>query len=118
MRRSTRRLGSAFGGFNLRSPPAETLGRLGPGAAAGELAVDLALSALPLSSVVQPTVLGLGILLLDAGLISSLVRGRGAGGGARSAAAAARCGAASASPTAARTAKSWLSRLRRMFRGR
>src|SRR3979411_1208591 len=81
MRRSTRRLGNAFNGFNLRLPPAETLGGWG-------LALLLIswLLTLPIvntfffSRYLQPVVLMLGVLLLTLALVSSLVRGRGGRG--------------------------------------
>src|SRR5712691_23466 len=81
MRRSTRRLGNAFGGFAPKLPPAETLGGWG-------LALLLLswLFSLPfingifLSRLLQPWTLIFGVLLLTLALISSLLRGRGATG--------------------------------------
>ena len=78
MRRSTRRLGNAFGGFVPKLPPAETLGGWG-------LALLLLswLFSLPfintmfLIRLLQPWVLMLGVLLLTLALVSSLLRGRG-----------------------------------------
>ena len=77
MRKSTRRLGNAFGGLSLHLPPAETLGGWG-------LALLLIswLLTLPIvntfffSRYLQPISLMLGILLLTVALVSSLVRGR------------------------------------------
>ncbi len=115
MRRSTRRLGNAVSGFNLRLPPAETLGGWG-------LALLLIswLLTLPIvnsfffSKYLQPVALMFGVLLLTVALISSLVRGRGGPAG--------RGGnkmwrgeqIAYGSPYG----ENLLSRLRRMFRGR
>lgn len=111
MRRAMRRLGSGVSAFNLRLPPAETFG--GWGLALLLISWLLTLFNMPLVRLVQPWVLMLGILLLTVGLISSLVRGKGTGGasggqmwrGER---------IAYGSPYG----ESWLSRLRRMFRGR
>lgn len=81
VKKSGRRLGNAFGGFSLHLPPAETLGGWG-------LALLLVswLMTLPiirevsLALVLYPIVLALGVLLLAAALITSLLRGRtGAG---------------------------------------
>src|SRR5437016_6074858 len=80
MRRSTRRLGNAVGGFSLKLPPPEQLGGWG-------LALLLVswlmtfLSGVVIFRIAQPWVLAMGILLLTLGLVTSLLRGRGAGGG-------------------------------------
>jgi hypothetical protein len=118
MRRSTRRLAAALSAFNLRLPPAEVLGGWGLALLLVSWLLTLPfINKLPLVGIVQPTVLGLGILLLTAGLISSLVRGRGtAGTGGVSGGGRMWRGEriAYGSPYG----ESWLSRLRRMFRGR
>ena len=111
MRRSTRRLGHALGGFSLRLPPAEQLGGWG-------LALLLIswLLTLPIvrgfffSPIVAPIALILGVLLLTLALVSSLLRGRGGGGtkmwrGER---------VSYGSPYG----EGFLARLRRLFRGR
>jgi hypothetical protein len=112
MRRSTRRLGNAFGGIAPKLPSAETLG--GWGLALLLLSWLLSLFSLPLVQPLRPWILALGILLLTLALITSLVRGRGTSGsngggkvwrGER---------VAYGSPYG----ESWLNRLRRMFRGR
>jgi hypothetical protein len=82
MRRSTRRLGNAFGGMNLRLPPAETLG----GWALALLLISWLLtlpivSGVLLARLLQPWALMLGVLLLTVALVSSLMRGRRGGGG-------------------------------------
>jgi len=115
MRRSTRRLGNAFGGMNPRLPPAETLG----GWALALLLISWLLT-LPLVSgvllarILQPWALMLGVLLLTVALVSSLMRGRSGGG----------LGGSGKMWRGERISygnpygKSWLSRLRRLFRGR
>jgi hypothetical protein len=112
MRRSTRRLGNAFGGIAPKLPSAETLG--GWGLALLLLSWLLSLFSLPLVQPLRPWILALGILLLTLALITSLVRGRGTSAsngdgkvwrGER---------IAYGSPYG----ESWLNRLRRMFRGR
>src|ERR1700686_4614942 len=83
MRRTTRRLGNALSGFSLRLPPAETLGGWGLALLLISWLLTLPfVNRLPFIGIVQPTVLGFGILLLTAGLISSLVRGRTGGASA------------------------------------
>src|ERR1043166_9124101 len=82
MRRSTRRLGNAFGGFNLRLPSAEVLG----GWAMALLLVSWLLtlpivSGVLLARVLAQPVLIVGILLLVLALMTSLMRGRSGGGG-------------------------------------
>jgi hypothetical protein len=113
MRRSTRRLGNALSGFNLRLPPAETMGGWG-------LALLLIswLLTLPIintfffSRYVQLVALAFGILLLTVALISSLLRGRGGPGGGNKMWRGERV--AYGSPYG----ETLLNRLRRMFRGR
>jgi hypothetical protein len=112
MRRSTRRLGNAFGGFHLGLPPAETLG----GWAMALLLIGWLLT-LPIvngvflaRALAQP-VFVVGIILLVLAIVTSLSRGRGGGGsgkvwrGER---------IAYGNPYG----PGWLSRLRRFFRGR
>jgi hypothetical protein len=111
MRRATRRLGNAVSAFNLRLPPPEVLGGWG-------LALLLIswlltfLNSMPLVRLVQPWVLMLGILLLTAGLISSLVRGKGSASGSG------RMWRGERISYGSPYGESWLSRLRRMFRSR
>jgi hypothetical protein len=114
MRRSTRRLGNAFGGLHFRLPPPETLGGWG-------LALLLIswLLTLPIvggvlfARLLQPWALMLGVLLLTVALISSLMRGRGGAiGGSGKMWRGERV--AYGSPYG----ESWLNRLRRLFRGR
>jgi hypothetical protein len=114
MRRATRRLGSAVSAFNLRLPPAETFG--GWGLALLLISWLLTLfTSMPLIRFAQPWVLALGILLLTAGLISSLVRGKGTGG---SSGGGGRMWRGERIAYGSPYGESWLSRLRRMFRGR
>jgi hypothetical protein len=115
MRRSTRRLGHAFGGFSLRLPPAETLG----GWAMALLLVGWLLT-LPiingvfLARLLAQPVLIIGIILLVLAIVSSLMRGRsgGIGGGGS------RMWRGERITYGSPYGESWLSRLRRMFRGR
>ena len=111
MKRSTRRLGNAFSGFHLKLPAAEVLG----GWAMALLLISW-LMTLPivngvfLARVLSQPVLVIGIVLLVLAIVSSLMRGRAGGGqrmwrGER---------VAYGNPYA----ESWLSKLRRMFRGR
>jgi hypothetical protein len=116
VRKSTRRLGSAFGGIVPKLPNAETLGGWG-------LALLLLswLFSLPfintmfLIRLLQPWTLIFGVGLLTLALVSSLLRGRGTSGAA---------GGSGKMWRGERIAygnpygESWLSRLRRMFRGR
>ena len=112
MRKSTRRLGNAVGGINLRLPPAETLGGWG-------LALLLIswLLTLPIvngfffSRYLQPVALMLGVLLLTVALISSLVRGRGGRGGNK-------MWRGERIAYGSPYGETLLARLRRMFRGR
>jgi hypothetical protein len=112
MKRSTRRLGSAFGGVHLRLPPAETLG----GWAMALLLVGW-LMTLPiingvlLARLLAQPVLVLGIILLVLAIISSLMRGRTAGGGSR-------MWRGERIAYGSPYSESWLEKLRRMFRGR
>ena len=116
MRRATRRLGAGVSAFNLRLPPAEIFGGWG----LALLLISWLLTffvGMPLVRLAQPWVLMLGILLLTAGLVSSLVRGKGTGVSGTS-------GGGGRMWRGERIAygspygESWLSRLRRMFRGR
>jgi hypothetical protein len=118
MRRTTRRVGSAFTAFNLRLPPAETLGGWGLALLLISWLLTLPfVNKLPLVGIVQPAVLGLGIVLLTAGLISSLVRGKGTGG-AGGGGGSGRMWRGERIAYGSPYGESWLSRLRRMFRGR
>ena len=112
MRRSTRRLGNALAAFNLRLPPAETFGGWGLALLLISWLLTLPFLNMPLIRALQPWVLMLGILLLTAGLVSSLVRGKGSatGGG--------RMWRGERIAYGSPYGESWLNRLRRMFRGR
>jgi hypothetical protein len=111
VKRSTRRLGNAFSGFSMHLPPPETLGGWGLALLLVSWLLTLPIvSGLPFAHLVQPWVLILGVLLLTMALISSLLRGRsqsseGMWRGER---------VSYGSPYG----DSFLSRLRRMFRGR
>ncbi|GAC1326583.1 MAG: hypothetical protein NVSMB2_25830 [Chloroflexota bacterium] len=80
VRKSGRRLGNAFGGFSLRLPPAETLGGWGLALLLVSWLLTLPIiRGVPLALVLYPIVLALGVVLLAAALITSLVRGRAGG---------------------------------------
>jgi hypothetical protein len=83
VRKSTRRLSGAMGGFSLRLPSAEAMG--GIGLALLMLAWLLSLIGAmpllaPLARTLQPWVLGIGLLLLVLAILKSVLRGRGGGG--------------------------------------
>jgi hypothetical protein len=113
MRRTTRRLGNAFSGVNLRLPPPETLG----GWALALLLISWLLtlpivSGVLLARILQPWALMLGVLLLTVALVSSLMRGRSGGFGGGKMWRGERISYGSP------YGESWLNRLRRFFRGR
>lgn len=118
MRRSTRRLGNAFGGLSLKLPSPETLGGWGLAFLLISWLLTLPIiSGVLLGRILQPWALMLGVLLLTVALVSSLMRGRGAGGGGG-------FGGGGKVWRGERIAygnpygENWLGRLRRMFRGR
>jgi hypothetical protein len=114
VRRSTRRLGNAVGGFSLRLPSPETLG--GSGLALLLISWLLTLpivSGVPLARVLYQPVLIVGVVLLVLALITSLMRGRSGGGGGGS-----RMWRGERITYGSPYGESWLRRLRRMFRGR
>ncbi len=112
VKRSTRRLGNAFGGLSFLLPPAETLG----GWAMALLLVGW-LMTLPivngvlLARVLAQPVFVVGIVLLVLAIVSSLMRGRTGGG-------AGRMWRGERISYGSPYGESWLSRLRRIFRGR
>ncbi len=80
MRRSTRRLGNAFGGFSLRLPSPESLGGWGLALLLISWLMTLPIvSGVPLARVLYQPVLILGVLMLVLALITSLMRGRAGG---------------------------------------
>jgi hypothetical protein len=84
MRRSTRRLGNAFGGFSVRLPSPESLGGWGLALLLISWLMTLPIvSGVPLARILYQPVLIVGVLLLVLALITSLMRGRGGslGGG-------------------------------------
>ncbi len=111
MRRSTRRLGNAVSGFNLRLPPAETLGGWGLALLLISWLLTLPLVNTIFPRPVQTVVLMLGVLMLTVALISSLVRGRGGRGGNK-------MWRGEQIAYGSPYGENLLSRLRRMFRGR
>src|SRR5215470_78613 len=116
MRRSTRRLGNAFGGFNVKLPSPETLGGLGLALLLISWLITLPIvSGVLLARVLYQPVLIVGVLMLVLALVTSLMRGRGAVGGFSSANKMWRGERiAYGSPYG----ESWLAKLRRLFSGR
>lgn len=116
MRRSTRRLGSAFGGVAPKLPAAETLGGWGLAFLLISWLFSLPfINGIFLTRLLQPWTLILGVLLLTMALVSSLLRGRGATGIATGGSGKMWRGerVVYGSPYG----ESWLRRLRRKFRG-
>jgi hypothetical protein len=109
MRRSTRRLGSAFEGLSPRLPAAETMGGWGLALLLVSWLLTLPIVNHIFPPIVQQIVLILGVLFLTLALVTSLLRGRGGRNktwrGER---------VSYGSPYG----ESFLNRLRRMFRGR
>ena len=119
MKRSTRRLGNVFGGFNLKLPPPEQLGGWAMALLlVGWLMTLPIVSGVLLARVLAQPVMIVGIVLLVLALITSLMRGRTAAGGGGF------IGGGSKMWRGERIAygnpygESWLARLRRFFRGR
>ncbi len=112
MKRSTRRLGNAFGGLHFGLPPAETLG----GWALALLLIGWLMTLPTVNGVllarilVQPVFM-VGIVLLVLAIISSLTRGRSRGGGSG------RMWRGERVAYGSPYGESWLNKLRRMFRG-
>ncbi len=116
MRRSTRRLGNAFGGFALKLPNAETLGGWGLALLLLSWLFSLPfINSMFLIRLLQPWVLIVGVLLLTLALISSLLRGRGTSG---SSSGGGKLWRGERIAYGNPYGESWLNRLRRMFRGR
>jgi hypothetical protein len=119
MRRALRRLGGGIGRINLHLPPPETLG--GWGLALLLLSWLLTLpfvNGVLLSRIMQPWALMLGVVLLTAALVSSLIRGRSGGGAVPGSGSSGRMWRGERISYGSPYGESWLSRLRRMFRGR
>jgi hypothetical protein len=76
MRRSTRRLGGAMGGFGLRLPPAETLGGLGLAFLMVSWFLTLGLVPIGIVLRLQPWIAGIGIILLVLAILASIMRSR------------------------------------------
>jgi hypothetical protein len=109
VKRSTRRIGRAFGGFHFSLPPAEVMG----GWALALLLLSWLMTlpiigSVPLLHMLAQPVLALGIILLVLAIISSLMRGRN---GSRS-------WRGEQLSYGSPYGESWLTKLRRMFRGR
>jgi hypothetical protein len=83
MRRSTRRLGHAMGGFSLRLPSPEALGGWGLALLFLSMVISVLFRGGPLvfGTPFGQFVLAIGALLLALALITSVLRGRAGGGG-------------------------------------
>jgi hypothetical protein len=111
MKRSTRRLGNAVGGFQLKLPPAETLGGWALALLLlGWLMTLPFIGSNPLVRVLWQPVMAIGIILLVLAIVSSLMRGRSGGGN--------RMWRGERLSYASPYGESWLDKLRRVFRGR
>src|SRR2546423_3399089 len=86
VRKSTRRLGGAMGGFNLHLPSAETMGGVGLALLMLAWLLSLVLRVPGIGSLaylLQPWALGVGLLLLVLAILKSVTKGRGGGGRGR-----------------------------------
>jgi len=116
MRRSTRRLGNAFGGLSLRLPSPETLGGLGLALLLISWLMTLPIvSGVLLARILYQPVLIVGVLMLVLALITSLMRGRG---GATGLGSSNKMWRGERMTYGSPYGESWLARLRRLFRGR
>jgi hypothetical protein len=115
MRKSSRRLGARLGGFSVRLPSAETMGAIG---------MALLLAAMVISifgfgpvRVMQPYIAGIGLLFLVLAILASVFRGRG-GGGAGVGGGGTKMWRGEQISYGSPYGEGFLSRLRRMLRGR
>jgi hypothetical protein len=113
MRKSTRRLSGAMGGWSLRLPPAETLGGIGLALLMVAWILSLLARMMPIAMMLQPWILGIGLALLVLAILKSVMRGQGGGGGGGS-----RMWRGERVSYGSPYGESFLSRLRRMLRGR
>jgi hypothetical protein len=115
VRRSTRRLSGAMGGFSLSLPSAETMGGIGLALLMVAWLLSLVARMMPIALLLQPWALGIGLLLLVLAILKSVMRGRGGGGGGGGGA---RMWRGERIAYGTPYGESFLSRLRRMLRGR
>src|SRR5204863_8347862 len=113
-KRSTRRLGNAFSGLHVRLPAPEILG----GWAMALLLISWLMtlpivSGVALARLLSQPVLVIGIVLLVLAIVTSLMRARGGGSGGGS-----RTWRGERVSYGSPYGESWLTKLRRMFRGR
>jgi hypothetical protein len=113
VRRSSRRLSAALGGFSLNLPSAETMGGIGLALLMVAWLLSLVARMMPIALLLQPWALGIGLLLLVLAILKSVMRGRGGGGGGG-----ARMWRGERIAYGSPYGESFLSRLRRMLRGR
>jgi hypothetical protein len=115
MRRSTRRLGHAMGGFSLRLPSPEALGGWGLALLFLSMVISVLLRGGPavLGTPLSQLVLAIGALLLALALITSVLRGRAAGGGGGN-----RMWRGERISYGSPYGESFLNRIRRLLRGR
>lgn len=119
MRRTTRRVRGAFAGLSLKLPPAETMGGWGLALLLISWLLNLPfINSIPLVRPLSPWVLGFGILFLTLALVSSLLRGRGGPGLASSGGGGGKIWRGERVAYGSPYGENWLTKLRRMFRGR
>ncbi len=115
MRKSTRRLSGAIGGVSLRLPSAEAMGGIGLALLMVAWLLSLVALLVPLALFLQPWALGFGLLLLVLAIVKSVMRGRG---GAGSGGGGTRMWRGERVSYGSPYGQSFLSRIRRMLRGR
>lgn len=115
MKRSTRRLGNAFGGFSLRLPAPESLGGWGLALLFISMVISLLLRGGPALFGIQlaQLILAVGALLLALALITSVLRGRGVTGGG-----AGKMWRGERISYGSPYGDTWVNRIRRILRGR
>lgn len=102
-----------MGGFRLNLPSAETMGGIGLALLMVAWLLSLVARMMPIALLLQPWALGIGLLLLVLAILKSVMRGRGGGG-----AGGARMWRGERVAYGSPYGESFLSRLRRMLRGR
>ena len=119
MRKSTRRLGNAFGGFSVKLPSPETMGGLGLALLLISWLMTLPIvSGVLLARVLYQPMLIVGVLLLVLALMTSVMRGRSGGGSGFVGAGGSKMWRGERVSYGNPYGEGLLARLRRFFRGR